>query len=1074
MPIDSRGDWRSQDQWRRWRVAPIALALLLLFPLPGVSRAGTFAFPVQSEQIVTGTTSGPSAAQTADGVVETLREANTAPDVNTPASAETIATGSRVSGAFPSDIQVADNVFVQYRESTDSTEAAIAYRSNTGADLVMSPKTRTWDGSAWAAESEQPTAGSSIRAVREAFSPVTSGLRIIVTQSDDGWLDAYVCAPACTVTNNIGQVWSTAPGTPQSRFGIAYESLSGDALLVYGVLSTDTTRDIAYKTYVGGTWSAEQYLDDAGHATDAQYSLIKLASKKGSDQIGLVGADDTNDHVNAWIWDGSAFGSSTEITASAENPDRDQVAIAWESSSGDLLAVAAVRGSSDIISREFTTSWSGASQFQCANAAPIHSLSLKANPVSTANDMILAVGDDDPGLSTCRWTGTGWATRNSHDTSIDSLSTRPFDFAWEDSGSKGLLVWGTNSGQMTYRAFTAPNTWGPITNVAMGANRHAWVQLRTNPFRPAGATKILGAVMENSANDLGGLRWDGTTFTVMGASTFSTDVGTTSWESFDLEYHATNDDRLLVRYDWTGVPAGISYTLQLKGYRGDENVDVRVLTPPATWTPRLTISATANALYTYRLTPAEYNGGSPAIRFVDANGSGGAQSDLWLDWAAITSVRQKYSLDVRQNVTGIFAGSGPVLVVRGNITSGGENFHVHAWNFTTTAWDLLLAAPFTATNAYHNASLAAGYLSGGTVRVRYVDAASADATQWSLSLDYVAVVITNAPASLAGGGVAPAIGNISTTFAFFVRYADSENESPAFVNLNLDGVPFPMSENKTADFNYADGKDYFLNRLIGVRGVHTFSFSARSATGDMALASTGAQQVTVVNRPPGITNPVSIDGVQTGRPYVRELNASDPDGDALTWSLATNASWLSLNPTSGTLTGTAVAGVYYVNVTVQDPYGGVAYQNVTIVVLPPPWWQSQAFPGSLSVLLFGVAAFLAVFFLVVRTRRRPIVEQAFFLDSAGEVRFEFSGPNAPFDEAQLESLLARGSWTDIAKIEAPPYFLHLVPHDAGHWVLVSREPDADRVRKAAHGVIVRAGADLSSVPPEEERGTAEA
>src|SRR3972149_4777259 len=101
--------------------------------------------------------------------------------------------------------------------------------------------------------------------------------------------------------------------------------------------------------------------DAAGPGTDMQYSLIKLASRRGSDQIGLIGGDDTNNDVNAWIWDGSAWGNFAEITATAQSPNREEVAIAWESNSGHLLAVAALV--SDIVSREYTTSWSSAVTF---------------------------------------------------------------------------------------------------------------------------------------------------------------------------------------------------------------------------------------------------------------------------------------------------------------------------------------------------------------------------------------------------------------------------------------------------------------------------------------------------------------------------------------------------------------------------------------------------------------------------------------------------------------------------------------------------------------------------------------
>src|SRR5207249_568805 len=81
--------------------------------------------------------------------------------------------------------------------------------------------------------------------------PTDANTRIIVTESDDGFLDAYVCTPTCVVTNNIGQVWSTAPasGTPQARFDIAYEQVSGKAVLAYHKEGGSGTQDLAYKTY---------------------------------------------------------------------------------------------------------------------------------------------------------------------------------------------------------------------------------------------------------------------------------------------------------------------------------------------------------------------------------------------------------------------------------------------------------------------------------------------------------------------------------------------------------------------------------------------------------------------------------------------------------------------------------------------------------------------------------------------------------------------------------------------------------------------------------------------------------
>src|SRR5207302_9721736 len=113
---------------------------------------------------------------------------------------------------------------------------------------------------------------------------------------------------------------------------------------------------------------------------------------------------------------------------------------------------------------------------------------------------------------------------------------RSSDLAWESTGSRGLLVWGTTGGQITYRTFTAPNTWGTITNVAMGTTVRDWVTLRTNPFPQPGRPKIIGAVLDFN-NDLGVITCDGSAFTVVGANSFTADAGSQAFQTFDLHDH---------------------------------------------------------------------------------------------------------------------------------------------------------------------------------------------------------------------------------------------------------------------------------------------------------------------------------------------------------------------------------------------------------------------------------------------------------------------------------------------------------------------------------------------------------
>ena len=446
----------------------------------------------------------------------------------------TVSWGSSYAGVSV-DVSPA-NDYVALARSYATADAVVGYRS-TSSGGVNVPKTRTWDGSAWGSETQQATAGSPIWEVEIAWSPTVANTYVMVTLGDDGYLDAYVCTPTCSVTNNIGRVWTSSPTNPRTIFDVAYEQSSGEALLVYGVVSTDIAQDVAYKTYTSSGWSSEQYLNDTGHNLDVQYNLIRLAPKAGSNTIGMIGGDGTNGHANAWIWDGSAFGNYQEI-ATTIDADSEQVAVAYESSSGDLLALSGDTTNGNIHWAEYTTSWSSPTTNDCADDNLVYLL-LRPNPLPTANDMILATSDSfdvNLNLHTCYWDGSSFSTEVNQDGNIDTEFDRPFDFAWESSGSKGLLVYGTTSGQLTYRTFTAPSTWGAATDIAYGSNTKRWVQARTNPLPVTGGTKILGAVMENGDNDLGAFTWDGTTLTVIGDTTLSSDTNDGTLESFGLEY----------------------------------------------------------------------------------------------------------------------------------------------------------------------------------------------------------------------------------------------------------------------------------------------------------------------------------------------------------------------------------------------------------------------------------------------------------------------------------------------------------------------------------------------------------
>jgi len=610
--------------------------------------------------------------------------------VNTAPGTETITTGSKISGTFATDINSQNGVYINYRETTDSNEAWLAYRSNTGTNTVLSPKTRTWGGSSWGSETEESQAcvsGTTLLAERLAASPTTPNTWIVVDVCGDptdnvpaGTLDAYVCTPSCTLTSDIGTLFWVNANPPFKYFDIAFEQSSGQALLVWSP-NGNATQDIAYKTYTG-SWSSIAYIDDTSTdsgetaSSDRSYGDMQLAPQRGSDKIGLVSRDGTFNDENVWIWDGGAFGNFAVLTTDTDTSTRERVGIAWESQSGHLLAVGGSLNVGTINYREYTTSWSTVATVDCGGSANGNRF-VRLVPDPVDDDMILGTSDSVRDLYTCYWDGSNFASKVTHETNLGDPEIRAWDFAWESTGSKGLLVYTTTTAtELRRRTFTAPSTWSPnpptagtLTNVGSGTLKS--VMLATNPFPRSADQLILGAFIDDTsdtADDLGSIKWDGSTFTATSAA-FTTDMAMTGqtfiWDPYGLAYHATNDDNLLVKYDWSGIAAKGSHTLQVKGYRQDENIAVQVY-DGAAWNTRLTISATTNTLYSYVLTSAEYASGSPSVRFIDAGGDGGMRSDVYLDYVSIRSVDtwDRIILERSSNTAGTSWGT-PIILASG-------------------------------------------------------------------------------------------------------------------------------------------------------------------------------------------------------------------------------------------------------------------------------------------------------------------------------------------------------------------------------------------------------------------------
>jgi uncharacterized membrane protein len=90
-----------------------------------------------------------------------------------------------------------------------------------------------------------------------------------------------------------------------------------------------------------------------------------------------------------------------------------------------------------------------------------------------------------------------------------------------------------------------------------------------------------------------------------------------------------------------------------------------------------------------------------------------------------------------------------------------------------------------------------------------------------------------------------------------------------------------------------------------------------------------------VNFAPFILPPTPTDAIEDEM-WQADYEANDGNSDPLTYSVHTNASWLSIGPLNGTLFGiptNADVGTCFADVTVDDGRGGLAKDNITITIL---------------------------------------------------------------------------------------------------------------------------------------------
>lgn len=315
-------------------------------------------------------------------------------------------------------------VDVAYESSSD--DAVIVWNNGTNGTAGLSY--RVWNGVSWTAEATitAPLPGEPEQ-MHLAASPVSDEMVLVVSNATS--------QDYAFVWN--GSTWGSAitldagSGNHQTDVNVAYESQRGRALVAYAEGGGAPGTDVRYRFWNGTSWSAQGSLAVPGGLTGANDTprWLVLGSDPSSNRIAMGVVTEGSDTWLA-VWSGSAWANLSVATTASSATDAATVAVAFEGTSGQALAVYGVAGPNEVRAR----TWAAGSGW--SPAATLLATGKKPNTMTLATDRTsdrvgVLVQDDTHALTTAIWDGAAWTALTELEADTGETKFQPFTWVWE-------------------------------------------------------------------------------------------------------------------------------------------------------------------------------------------------------------------------------------------------------------------------------------------------------------------------------------------------------------------------------------------------------------------------------------------------------------------------------------------------------------------------------------------------------------------------------------------------------------------------------------------------------------------
>ncbi|MEK7188008.1 MAG: hypothetical protein AAB691_04150 [Patescibacteria group bacterium] len=386
-------------------------------------------------------------------------------------------------------------------------------------DGTTAPKFRTYDTSLNTFSAESSTVSSaSGRSFIVRVSP-TSSEAVAGLFTSTGELRVF-----CYDGADWTEEWTATVGGPVASrpFNIAYETDSGDVMVLYGSAAT-TTNELAYRTKLGttgcgsGNWSGVNSLNPVRTSGLIHWVRMAWDRRAGQNLIAAVWADANRD-LSAMIWNGATWGNeptaatetSLEIVSLAQ--DIEDFDIEYESLSGDVMVVwansAGANGTNGVRYRTCTGGTS-ACTWNAVTTPPTFSddatnLDISANP-NTDEIVFASIGNAGSDLQFGRWSGSAWANTANADTSCSTpvAASKHVATGWVVDGgtTRSVVVYGDNNSNAINWYLGNGGTFTPQADITIspgGSNLRRTQFVEMNPVNK----NQLMYLFSDSNNDL--------------------------------------------------------------------------------------------------------------------------------------------------------------------------------------------------------------------------------------------------------------------------------------------------------------------------------------------------------------------------------------------------------------------------------------------------------------------------------------------------------------------------------------------------------------------------------------------